>query len=158
LDFLVEDWSKLMDSMQVGAKRIEEIVRSLKSFSRLDESELKPVDIHEGIDNTLLILQHRLRAVGGRLEIEVIKNYGQLPHVTCYASQLNQVFLNLLNNAIDALENQSPPRVITISTSLIQTPKWTPTICPLLTTFNPHLTHSLIPTTLLFVLPTMVLA
>jgi len=130
LDFLVEDWSKLMDSMQVGAKRIEEIVRSLKSFSRLDESELKPVDIHEGIDNTLLILQHRLRAVGGRLEIKVIKNYAQLPHVICYASQLNQVFLNLLNNAIDALENQSPSRVITISTSLIQTPKWTPTICP----------------------------
>jgi len=129
LDFLVEDWSKLMDSMQIGAKRIEGIVRSLKSFSRLDESELKPVDIHEGIDNTLLILQHRLRAIGGRLEIEVIKNYGQLPQVTCYASQLNQVFLNLLNNAIDALENQSPPRVITISTSLIQTPKWTPTIC-----------------------------
>src|SRR4028119_173302 len=129
LDFLVEDWSKLMDSMQVGAKRIEEIVRSLKSFSRLDESELKPVDIHEGIDNTLLILQHRLRAISGRFEIEVIKNYGQLPHVICYASQLNQVFLNLLNNAIDALENQSTPRVITISTSLIQTPKWTPTIC-----------------------------
>jgi len=130
LDFLVEDWSKLMDSMQVGAERIKEIVRSLKSFSRLDESELKPVDIHQSIDNTLLILQHRLRAVGGWLEIEVIKNYGQLPHVTCYASQLNQVFLNLLNNAIDALENQSPPRVITVSTSLIQTPKMTPTICP----------------------------
>jgi signal transduction histidine kinase len=129
LDFLVEDWSNLMGSMQVGAKRIEEIVRSLKSFSRLDESELKPVDIHEGIDNTLLILQHRLRAVGGRPEIKVIKNYGQLPLTTCYASQLNQVFLNLLNNAIDALENQSPIRVITISTSLIQTPKWTPTIC-----------------------------
>ena len=130
LDFLVEDWSNLMDSMQVGTKRIEEIVRSLKSFSRLDESELKRVDIHEGIDNTLLILQHRLRAVGRHLEIEVIKNYGQLPQVTCYASQLNQVFLNLLNNAIDALENQSPPRVITISTSLSQSPKWTPIICP----------------------------
>ena len=118
LDFLVEDWSKLMDSMQVGAERIKEIVRSLKSFSRLDESEQKLVDIHEGIDNTLLILQHRLRAVGGHLEIEVIKNYGQLPQVICYASQLNQVFLNLLNNAIDALENQSSPRVITISTSV----------------------------------------
>jgi signal transduction histidine kinase len=129
LKFLVEDWSKLMDSMQVGAKRIEGIVRSFKSFSNLDESELKRVDIHKGIDDTLLILQHRLRAVGGHLGIEVIKNYGQLPHVTCYASQLNQVFLNLLNNAIDALENQSSPRVITISTSLIQTPKWIPIIC-----------------------------
>jgi signal transduction histidine kinase len=130
LEFLVEDWSKLMDSMQVGAERIEGIVRSLKSFSRLDESELKQVDIHEGIDDTLLILQHRLRTVGRRLGIEVIKNYGQLPHVTCHASQLNQVFLNLLNNAIDALENQSSPRVITISTSLIQNPKWIPIICP----------------------------
>jgi PAS domain S-box-containing protein len=137
LDFLVEDWSKLMDSMQVGSERIKEIVRSLKSFSRLDESELKLVDIHEGIDNTLVILQHRLRAVGGHLEIEVIKNYGQLPHVTCYASQLNQVFLNLLNNAIDALENQSPPRVITISTSLIQTPKWTHTLCPSVNNIQP---------------------
>jgi PAS domain S-box-containing protein len=120
LDFLVEDWSKLMNSMQVGAQRIEEIVRSLKTFSRLDESELKPVDIHEGIDNTLLILQHRLRAEGSRPEIKVIKEYGQLPKVTCYASQLNQVFMNILTNAIDALENQAPPRVITIHTSLSQ--------------------------------------
>jgi Signal transduction histidine kinase regulating C4-dicarboxylate transport system len=123
--------------MQVGTKRIEKIVRSLKSFSKLDESELKLVNIHEGIDNTLLILQHRLRAVGEHLEIEVIKNYGQLPQVTCYASQLNQVFLNLLNNAIDALENQSSPRVITISTSLIQTPKWSPTICPCANNIQP---------------------
>src|ERR671932_829776 len=126
LDFLVEDWSKLMNSMQVGAQRIEEIVRSLKTFSRLDESELKPVDIHEGIDNTLLILQHRLRAQGSRPEIQVIKNYSQLPFVACYASQLNQVFMNILTNAIDALENQAPPRVITIHTSLSQ--KGTPPI------------------------------
>ncbi|HEY9711083.1 MAG TPA: ATP-binding protein, partial [Oculatellaceae cyanobacterium] len=120
LDFLVEDWSKLMDSMQVGAERIEDIVRSLRSFSRLDESELKPVDIHEGIDNTLLILQHRLTARGHRPEIKVIKDYGQLPKVTCYASQLNQVFMNLLSNAIDALETQqTPPRVITISTTVV---------------------------------------
>jgi PAS domain S-box-containing protein len=118
LDFLVEDWSKLMDSMQVGAERIEEIVRSLKTFSRLDESELKAVDIHKGIDDTLLILQHRLRAEGSRPGIKVIKDYGQLPVVTCYASQLNQVFMNLLSNAIDALENQVPPRMITIRTSL----------------------------------------
>ena len=116
LNFLVEDWQKLMNSMQVGAERICEIVQSLKSFSRLDESELKPVNIHEGIDNTLLILQHRLKAVGDRKEIQVVKDYGQLPPITCYASQLNQVFMNLLNNAIDALENQPEPRVITIST------------------------------------------
>lgn len=117
-DFLVEDWQKLMHSMQVGAERIQKIVLSLRSFSRLNESDLKPVDIHEGIDNTLIILQHRLRGVGDRAEIEVIRDYGQLPNVTCYASQLNQVFMNLLSNAIDALENQSPPRRITIQTSV----------------------------------------
>jgi signal transduction histidine kinase len=95
-----------MNSMQVGAERICEIVHSLRNFSRLNEKELKPVDIHEGIENTLLILQHRLRAVGDRglrKEIRVIKEYGQLPKVTCYASQLNQVFMNLLSNAIDAI-------------------------------------------------------
>ena len=123
LHFLIEDWSKLINSMHVGAQRIEEIVRSLKAFSRLDESELKPVNIHEGIDNTLLILQHRLRAVGGRSEIKVIKDYDQLPLVTCYASQLNQVFMNLLSNAIDALETQVSPRVITIRTS-VKTEEW----------------------------------
>jgi PAS domain S-box-containing protein len=117
--FLREDWSKLMHSMQMGAERIEAIVRSLKTFSRLHESELKPIDIHEGIENTLLILQSRLRAEGARTEIKVIKDYSPLPKVTCYASQLNQVFMNLLNNAIDALETQPSPRVITIHTSLM---------------------------------------
>jgi signal transduction histidine kinase len=123
LDFLVEDWQKLMDSMQVGAERISEIVRSLQSFSRLDETGLKAVDIHEVIDNTLLLLQHRMRAEGDRREIQVIKNYGQLPLVACYVSQLNQVFMNLLSNAIDALENQTSPGIITISTSLSQPSK-----------------------------------
>ena len=127
LNFLVEDWQKLMNSMQVGAERIQQIVLSLRNFSRLDEKELKPVDLHEGIDNTLLLLQHRLRAesdrssgTGGanRPEIKVIKDYGQLPLVTCYASQLNQVFMNLLSNAIDALETQPSPRVITIRTEM----------------------------------------
>ncbi len=97
LDFLVEDWQQLIDSMQVGAERIHEIVRSLQIFSRQNEFDLKPVDIHQGIDNTLLILQHRLRAVGSRPSIEVVKHYGQLPQISCYASQLNQVFMNLLN-------------------------------------------------------------
>jgi signal transduction histidine kinase len=119
-NFLVEDWSKLMDSMQVGARRIQEIVLSLRNFSRLDENDLKSVDIHEGIDNTLLILQHRLKAEGDAAEIKVIKDYEQLPIVTCYASELNQVFLNLLNNAIDAVETKPDPRLITIHTSLIQ--------------------------------------
>jgi PAS domain S-box-containing protein len=120
LKFLVEDWSKLMNSMQVGTERIEQIVLSLKSFSRLNEAELKPVDIHDNIDDTLMLLQHRLRAEGNRPEIKVIKDYGQLPLVYCYASQLNQVFMNLFDNAIDALEPQPEPRVITISTSLSQ--------------------------------------
>ncbi len=119
LEFLKEDWLQLIHSMQVGAERIEQTVLALKSFSRLDESELKRVNIHEGIDNTLLILQHRLRAVGTQSEIEVIKNYHPLPLITCYASQLNQVFMNLLSNAIDALENQPAPCVITISTSFL---------------------------------------
>ncbi|WP_333475778.1 hybrid sensor histidine kinase/response regulator [Allocoleopsis sp.] len=120
LDFLVEDWSKLMDSMQVGSRRIQEIVLSLRNFSRLDEQDLKPVDIHQGIDNTLLILQHRLKTDGDRAAIQLIKDYNQLPLVTCYASQLNQVFMNLLNNAIDAVEGKPDPRIITIHTSLMQ--------------------------------------
>jgi predicted ATPase/signal transduction histidine kinase len=100
LEFLTTDLSKLLTSMQVGAERIRDIVLSLRNFSRLDEASLKPVDIHEGIESTLLILQHRFKPKG----IELIKEYTQLPQVTCYASELNQVFLNLLNNAIDALE------------------------------------------------------
>src|SRR5919199_36400 len=118
LEFLGEDWPKLMHSMQVGAERIEQIILSLKSFSRLDQTELKPVDINKGIDDTLLILQHRLKSVGDRPKIQVIKNYDQLPLVTCYVSQLNQVFMNLIDNAIDALENQPEPRVITIRTEM----------------------------------------
>jgi signal transduction histidine kinase len=116
LEFLVEDWQKLINSMKVGAERIQEIVLSLQSFSRQHKTDLKSVDIHEGINNALLLLQHRLRAEGERQEIQVIKNYSQLPKVTCYASQLNQVFMNLLTNAIDAIEGQPAPRIITIST------------------------------------------
>ncbi|MEG4320871.1 MULTISPECIES: response regulator [unclassified Microcoleus] len=118
LGFVVEDFSKLMNSMQVGADRIQQIVLSLRNFSRLDEKEIKAVDIHEGIDSALLILQHRLKSKGSGQEIQVIKNYAQLPLVTCYASQLNEVFMNILINAMDFLEYQTS-RVITISTSLI---------------------------------------
>jgi signal transduction histidine kinase len=118
LDFLLDDWQNLLKSMQIGTDRIRAIVLSLRNFSRLDEKEIKKVDIHEGIDNTLLILQHRFKAVGNAQGIQVIKHYGQLPLVTCYASQLNQVFMNILNNAIDALENQPSPRIITISTEV----------------------------------------
>ncbi|MEQ8995286.1 MAG: GAF domain-containing protein [Coleofasciculus sp. B1-GNL1-01] len=118
LDFLLDDWQNLLKSMQIGTDRIRAIVLSLRNFSRLDEKEIKKVDIHEGIDNTLLILQHRFKAAGNTQEIQVIKHYAQLPLVTCYASQLNQVFMNILNNAIDALEDQPSPRIITISTEV----------------------------------------
>jgi len=104
LDFLVSDLPKLLCSMKVGSDRIRGIVRSLRSFSRHDEADMKEVDIHEGVDSTLMILQNRLKAKPNCPQIEVIKNYGNLPLVDCYAGQLNQVFMNLLVNAIDALE------------------------------------------------------
>ncbi|MGK7901096.1 MAG: ATP-binding protein [Hormoscilla sp.] len=116
LDFLIEDLPKMLASMQEGTARIKDIVLSLRNFSRLDESQLKSVDIHSGIDSTLLILQHRLHEVSP--EIAIIKEYGKLPLVSCHASELNQVFMNILTNAIDALENKVGPRVITIKTEL----------------------------------------
>lgn len=103
-DFLSKDLPNLLESMKVGSSRIRNIVLSLRNFSRLDEAEMKPVNIHEGIDNTLMILQHRLQAKINRPEIKVIKEYGVLSQVNCYASKLNQVFMNILNNAIDALD------------------------------------------------------
>lgn len=103
LDFLVEDLPNILEAMHRGADRIRAIVMSLRNFSRLDEAELKTVDIHEGIDSTLVMLQHRLSGGETGEAIEVIKKYGDLPPVNCYARQLNQVFINLLNNAIDAL-------------------------------------------------------
>ncbi|WP_264321456.1 PAS domain S-box protein, partial [Zarconia navalis] len=104
LDFLIEDLPKILKSMKVGTDRIKDIVLSLRTFSRMDEAEMKAVDIHEGIDSTLMILQNRLKAKSTGREIEVIKNYGNLPPVECYAGQINQVFMNILANAIDALE------------------------------------------------------
>lgn len=110
LEFLMEDLSKILSSMQVGTERIRQIVLSLRNFSRLDQAQTKSVDIHEGIDNTLLILQHRLRPQGkvkGATEdcgIAIVKDYGDLPPVECYPGQLNQVFMNILCNGIDALE------------------------------------------------------
>ncbi|HEY9835009.1 MAG TPA: PAS domain S-box protein [Stenomitos sp.] len=103
-EFIAEDFPKLLDSMKEGAERITQIVLSLRNFSRLDETELKPVNIHEGIDSTLLILQHRLKPKPNRPEIQVIREYEQLPLVECYPGQINQVFMNILSNAIDALE------------------------------------------------------
>ena len=104
LEFLVEDLPKLLCSMKVGAQRIREIVASLRNFSRMDEAQMKEVDIHEGIDSTLMILEHRIKAKSDRSRIEIIKDYSQLPKIECYPGQLNQVFMNVLANALDALE------------------------------------------------------
>ena len=125
LDFLTEDLPKLLNSMKVGADRIQKIVASLRTFSRMDEAEMKEVNIHEGIDSTLMILQNRLKAKPDRPEIKVIKDYGILPLVECYAGQLNQVFMNIVANAIDALEDayntqQLTNPVINIHTKLIE--------------------------------------
>lgn len=104
IDFLTSDLEKLMSSMQTGVERLRTILLSLRIFSRLDESEIKTVDIHEGIESTLMLLEHRFGPLGQSGEIQLIKDYGKLPKVTCYARQINQVFMNLLTNAIDALE------------------------------------------------------
>ncbi|MEH2061071.1 MAG: ATP-binding protein [Nostoc sp.] len=110
LEFLQKDLPKMLSSMKVGTERIRQIVLSLRNFSRIDEAEFKSVDIHEGIDSTLMILQHRLKAKSEQTEIEVIKDYGAVPLVECYAGQLNQVFMNILVNAIDALEENNTKR------------------------------------------------
>ncbi|MEO0970042.1 MAG: ATP-binding protein [Cyanobacteria bacterium J06639_18] len=107
LDFLKQDLTKLLESMQEGTRRIKEIVISLRNFSRLDESEFKKVNIHDGIDSTLMILRNRLKAKPNRPEIAIAKHYGCLPLVYCYPSQLNQAFMNILSNAIDALDEHS---------------------------------------------------
>ena len=104
LEFIKKDLPKLLNSMKVGSQRIRDVVRSLRLFSRTDEAEMKTADIHEGLDSTVLILQNRLQAKGGRPGISLIKEYGNLPRVRCYAGELNQVFMHLLTNAIDALE------------------------------------------------------
>ena len=126
IDFIKEDFPQMMNSMQLGTNRIRDIIKSLRNFSRLDEADYKKIDIHEGIDSTLLILQHRLKANGNNPEIKIVKQYQSLPKVDCFPSQLNQVFMNILNNAIDALEeNESKNQIptITISTKFLQKKK-----------------------------------
>lgn len=105
IEFVRQDFPKLLDSMQSGASRIREIVLSLRNFARLDEAEVKPVDIHPGLDSTLLIVHHRCQATQNRPAIQIIKEYSHLPQITCHAKQLNQVFMSLLINAIDALDS-----------------------------------------------------
>ncbi len=129
LDFLKEDLSKLFSSLKIGATRIRELVLSLRNFSRLDEAQKKPVDIHEGIESTLIILASRIKGTPNRPKIQLVREYGNLPLVDCHASQLNQVIMNLLGNATDALEEKSQghsmqaladsPNVIQIKTSVI---------------------------------------
>ncbi len=129
IDFIKDDLLKLLNSMNIGAKRIHEIVKSTRNFSRVDETTMKACDIHEGIDSTLTVLNYRLKSKLEYPSIEIIKNYGELPLVQCYLGQLNQVFMNILTNAIDALDDYNQqrsleevikqPSIIEISTILI---------------------------------------
>jgi adenylate cyclase len=106
LDYLAEDLPQLLASMHTGSERIREIVMSLRNFSRLDEAAVKRVNLHEGLDSALMLLQGRLQQRSERPAIQVIKQYGALPLVECYAGQLNQVFMHVLTNAIDAIDGQ----------------------------------------------------
>ncbi|MGP1383381.1 MAG: ATP-binding protein [Thainema sp.] len=112
LDFIRDDLPKMLASMKLGTNRIREIVLSLRNFSRMDEAEMKAVDIHEGIESTLTILHNQLKANSKRPEIQIIRQYGELPLIECYAGQLNQVFMNILANAIDALEEMNRTRTL----------------------------------------------
>src|ERR671933_10399 len=128
LDFVRADLPKLLNSMKLGADRIRDLVLSLRNFSRLDEAEMKFVNLHEGLDSTLLILQNQLKATPGRSEIKVVKEYGNLPLVECYAGQLNQVFMNILSNAIDALEE-----LRTLNAQLVTCNSQLPVLSPTIT-------------------------
>ena len=104
LGFMSQDLTKLLTSMKFGADRIRDLVLSLRNFSRLDEADRKAANLHEGIDSTVLILQHRLKSKGNHEEIQLVYDYGELPIVNCYPGQINQVLMNILANGIDALE------------------------------------------------------
>lgn len=133
-EFIKEDLPRLITSMQVGTERIREIVLSLRNFSRLDEADVKAVDIHLGLESTLMLLGHRLKATSDHPAVTVIKAYGDLPLVECYAGQLNQVFMNILSNALDAFDEQNQSRLfaeikaapnqIKISTAVSENEKW----------------------------------
>ncbi len=128
LDYSLEDLPKVIDAMTIACDRLKHISTSLRTFSRADKDYKIPFNIHEGIDSTLLILKHRLKANSQRSSIEVIKNYADLPKINCFPGQLNQVFMNIIANAIDALDEASQVKIsaelpvdyncITITTSL----------------------------------------
>lgn len=103
-EFLATDTPQLLQSMKVGVERIQEIIKCLRIFSRLDESEMKRVDLHINLESTFMLLEHRLKPKGDRPLIQVIKHYDSLPQVECYIGQLNQVFMHVLSNAIDAID------------------------------------------------------
>jgi signal transduction histidine kinase len=128
LEYIREDLPKLLSSMTQGVERIRSISNSLRTFSRADTERKVAFNIHDGLDSTLMILKHRLKANESRPEVQVIKNYAELPQIQCFPGQLNQVFMNLLANAIDALDesnsglsfqeiNQNPNQ-ITITTKI----------------------------------------
>lgn len=117
VEFINEDLPKILKSMNVGSERICQIVLSLRNFSRLDEAEMKSVDIHQGIDSTLMILDSRLKSNGNFTGIQVIKEYGKLPLIECWAGQLNQVFMNVLSNAIDVLSDEKKPKKAAVNHS-----------------------------------------
>jgi signal transduction histidine kinase len=124
LDFVMEDFSHLLDSMRIGTERIKDISLSLRNFARSDGDTATAIDLHETLDCTLLLLKHRLKNRGARPAIEVIQNYGELPPIKCYPGPMNQVFMNLLANAIDALEDawekDQRSLKITISTEVLR--------------------------------------
>jgi len=130
LEFMIADLPQILVSMKGGVDRIQKIVLSLRNFSRLDEANIKPVDIHEGIKSSLMILQNRLQTRAAHPEIQVIEEYSALPLVECYAGELNQVFINIIYNAIDALNEcnkqrslddiRACPLAITIRTFLLE--------------------------------------
>jgi C4-dicarboxylate-specific signal transduction histidine kinase len=123
LNFIDRDLQAILQSITVGTDRIREIVLSLRNFSRLDEAAYKFVDLHEGIDSTLMILQHRLKATADSPEIQVARDYGDLPLVECYSGELNQVFMHLLNNAIDTIEDARDQTHLSLGVITITTQK-----------------------------------
>ncbi|MBE9065571.1 ammonium transporter [Leptolyngbya cf. ectocarpi LEGE 11479] len=115
IEFVKKDFPQLISSMQTGADRIRDIVESLRNFARYDESDVKVVNLHEGLDNTLMVLSHRFKATAQRPEIRLHKIYGSLPRIECYAGALNQVFLNILTNAIDALDTHPSGEIVIVT-------------------------------------------